>query len=395
MKVVRGRPRPFHHHFNTKIQYRVKMTSSIETNKYKDKVDERPIRVDHSLMGRRESEGSSVDGVSHEDISEFWGGSGGCVLLNFTTERGDAVSHPSFGEEAVRDLCARVLGKLYKNISRLNQTDFLIEFEASDNPTLFAIKLGNTHTWLGMELQMDAHIGTAMTLKKVSKQREEAQDIVDNAKVMPDKNIISSLEKQKVKKTSEEDSTGKEDTMLKVLESMSQKIEDLEKTAKENHTATSIPNIRGQDFWTPSTSTLIDQPQRQDGVYLMEQLPRVGYFSGEKPTPKGEIDFKTWKSDVTGNLQNYPELSLRPGIRSSLRGNAKELLEGLPTGTTVREIVDMLTRQYGTVESSDQLLATFYQLLQNKGEEVANFVTRLVGTLNKIQKRLPPLGTLR
>ena len=52
--------------------------------------------------------------------------------------------------------------------------DFLIEFEASDNPTLFAIKLGNTHTWLGMELHMDAHIGTAMTLKKVSMQHEEA-----------------------------------------------------------------------------------------------------------------------------------------------------------------------------------------------------------------------------
>ena len=106
----------------------------------------------------------------------------------------------------------------------------------------------------------------------------------------------------------------------------------------------------------------------------MEQLPRVGYFSGEKPTPKGEINFKTWKSDVTGNLQNYPELSLRPGIHSSLRGNAKELLEGLPTGATVREIVDMLMRQYGTVESSDQLLATFYQLSQNKGEEITNFV---------------------
>ena len=104
-----------------------------------------------------------------------------------------------------------------------------------------------------------------------------------------------------------------------------------------------------------------------------EQLPRVGYFSGEKPTPKGEIDFKTWKSDVTGNLQNYPELSLRPGIHSSLRGNAKELLEGLPTGATVCEIVDMLMRQYGTVESSDQLLTTFYQLSQNKGEEVTNF----------------------
>ena len=105
----------------------------------------------------------------------------------------------------------------------------------------------------------------------------------------------------------------------------------------------------------------------------MEQLPRVGYFSGEKPTPKGKIDFKTWKSDVTGNLQSYPELSVRPAICSSLRGDAKELLEGLPTGVTVCEIVDMLTREYGTVESSDQLLATFYQLSQNKGEEVTNF----------------------
>ena len=73
-KIVRGRPRPFHYHFNTKIQYRIKMTSSEETNKYKDKVDERPIRVDHSLMGRRESEGSSVDGVFHGDISGIFRG---------------------------------------------------------------------------------------------------------------------------------------------------------------------------------------------------------------------------------------------------------------------------------------------------------------------------------
>ena len=131
---------------------------------------------------------------------------------------------------------------------------------------------------------MDAHIGTTLTLEKVSKQHEEARDIVNNTRGVPDKNI------QKIKKTLEEDSTNKEDTMLKVLESMSWKTEDLEKTAKENHITTSIPNIRGQDFQTPSTSTLIDQPQRQDGVYLMEQLPRVGYFSGEKPTPKGEID---------------------------------------------------------------------------------------------------------
>ena len=209
-------------------------------------------------------------------------------FTKFHYRKGEAVSHPSFGEEAVRDLCTRALGKRYPNIVRLNQTDFLVEFEASDNPTLFAIKLGSTHTWLGMELHMDAHIGAAMTLEKVSKQCEEARDIVDKAKIRPNKNRSHSFEKPSEKKTVEEDSSNKEDTMLKVLESMSRKIEDLEKTTKENYTTSSMPNIRGQDFPTPSTSTLVDQPQKRDGIYLMEQLPTVGYFSREKPTPKGK-----------------------------------------------------------------------------------------------------------
>ena len=148
---------------------------------------------------------------------------------------GGIISHPAFGEEVVRDLCARVLGRRYKNIFRLNQMDFLIEFEASDNPTLFAIKLGNTHTWLGMELHMDAHIGTAMTLKKVSKQCEEAQHIVDNAKIMSSKDLTSTTDKTETKDEDEgcnekrKDSADKEDAMLRVLESMSRKIEDLDK----------------------------------------------------------------------------------------------------------------------------------------------------------------------
>ena len=58
-----------------------------------------------------------------------------------------------------------------------------------------------------------------------------------------------------------EDPADKENAMLKVLELMSRKIEDLDRTAKESHAATSIPNIRGQDFQTPSSGTLIDQPQ--------------------------------------------------------------------------------------------------------------------------------------
>ena len=73
-----------------------------------------------------------------------------------------------------------------------------------------------------------------MTLKKVSRQCEEAQNIVDNAKMMPSKNMTSSSGKTEMEKISEEgchekkeDIADKKDAMLKVLESMLQKIEEL------------------------------------------------------------------------------------------------------------------------------------------------------------------------
>ena len=111
---------------------------------------------------------------------------------------------------------------------------------------LFAIKLGNKHTWLGMELHMDAHIGTATTLKRVSMQHEEACTIVNNTKMMSGRDVptmMTSSGKTEMEKIPEEGChekvkaetvAEKEDAVLKVLESMSKKIEELDRTAKEN-----------------------------------------------------------------------------------------------------------------------------------------------------------------
>ena len=52
-------------------------------------------------------------------------------------------------------------------------------------------------------------------------------------------------------------------------------------------------------------------------------------------------------------------------------------------------------RQYGTVESSDQLLATFYQLSQNKGEEFTNFHGTISRNFKQDPKKVSSLGTLR
>ena len=78
---------------------------------------------------------------------------------------------------------------------------------------------------------MDAHIGTTMMLKKVSKQCKEAWTLVENAKIMPNKKHDEYIRKNRDGEEfrrgcygKREDPADKENAMLKVLELMSQRI---------------------------------------------------------------------------------------------------------------------------------------------------------------------------
>ena len=140
-------------------------------------VDERPIRPDHALVGR---EGSSVDreyqDEASSEIMEVKAHPFG-VLLNFRTEKGESVTHPAFSEDAVRDICARVLGKLPMNVRRLNNYDFVVGFTEDDHLTVFTHELGRQINWFDQRLLIDAHIATFDTLSCISRMREEARRV--------------------------------------------------------------------------------------------------------------------------------------------------------------------------------------------------------------------------
>ena len=98
--------------------------------------------------------------------------------------------------------------------------------------------------------------------------------MVDTAKMTSGRNVptmTTSSRKTDMEKTPEESfhekvkagiTEEKEDAMLRVLESMSKKIEELDRTAKESLASTSVPNIRGQEFRTLSMGMLTEQPHR-------------------------------------------------------------------------------------------------------------------------------------
>ena len=59
------------------------------------------------------------------------------------------------------------------------ETDYLVEFIKTDNPTVFAIELGSVHKWLGIDLHIHVHICTSNTLRKVSQECKKACEIMN------------------------------------------------------------------------------------------------------------------------------------------------------------------------------------------------------------------------
>ena len=79
------------------------MTSASKKGYPRGEMDERPIRLDHALVGEEEMEGSSVDGVSIESYgeTEILMAHPLSMLLYLTTKEGYAIPHSAFGKEAV------------------------------------------------------------------------------------------------------------------------------------------------------------------------------------------------------------------------------------------------------------------------------------------------------
>ena len=135
---------------------------------------------------------------------------------------------------------------------KLNQTDYLVELKKTDNPTIFAIELRSVHKWLGIDLNIDVHIGTKDTLRKVSQECEKACKIMNTGmasdskqgKTIPPSKLSSwgIIEGEIVKKVL----LSKEKKMQCRRCLNEEKIEQLDRATKDSIASASILNIKGK-----------------------------------------------------------------------------------------------------------------------------------------------------
>lgn len=112
----------------------------------------------------------------------------------------------------------------------------------------------------------------------------------------------------------------------------------------------------------------------EKGYRYPQVLPRLPPFSGDAK----DTTFNLWHFEVQCMLEEKrAEADIKLAIRRSLKGQASRTLMSLGTTASVSDILKKFKTVFGSTESSQTVLSTFYSLRQKEGEDAGTFASRL------------------
>ncbi|XP_052814172.1 uncharacterized protein LOC128241268 [Mya arenaria] len=108
-------------------------------------------------------------------------------------------------------------------------------------------------------------------------------------------------------------------------------------------------------------------------------LPKIPSFSGDIPTPKGEVQYMVWQYEVQCLIRvgDLSEVNILTVIRASQRGRAREIIAPLGERASLSVVMDKLDAVFSNASSKEDLLQQFFNSTQQPGESITTFACRL------------------
>ena len=119
-------------------------------------------------------------------------------------------------------------------------------------------------------------------------------------------------------------------------------------------------------------------------IQVPQQL-RLAAFSGEEPTPKGEVSYLVWQYEIKCLMRekSHSENTILQAVRRSLKGFAGRTLLSLGEKVTLQQILEKLDGIYGIVYSGEAIMQQFYTESQKTGESAAVWACRIEDLLQR------------
>ena len=130
-----------------------------------------------------------------------------------------------------------------------------------------------------------------------------------------------------------------------------------------------------------SVTRIPSEPTYQQGHHHEERLqtksPALPVFSGELPTPKGEVEFDNWIFQIKSLQKTFTDNAIRNAVVANARGIVKTEVHAVGYNAELSLMISHWEDRFGLGETNDTLLLEFHQMLQGVNEKVQDYSSKL------------------
>ena len=177
------------------------------------------------------------------------------------------------------------------------------------------------------------------------------------------------------------DASSQRATIAELAHRMDHQASLINKLREEHSQVESIPRI-SSSIVTPDVATGLE-------VRKMTRNPDLPIFSGEKPTPKQEVEYDNWIFQVKNLRKTYTDDAIKNGVVARVRGVANLIVRSAGYESTLDHIIQCLDDNFSHSETDDCLLQEFHQMQQGIKEGVLEYGSKLECKFRFLQERFP------
>ena len=176
-------------------------------------------------------------------------------------------------------------------------------------------------------------------------------------------------------------------------QSIERDIKDLLDRFEEQVKRIELTQSKISSFTGPPSPGRVDTPPGYDNsgsprtrVFKQLTLPR---FSGALPVPKGEGSYDQYMFQLKGFHATYTDDAIKSGMIGSITDDARDYLDFIGFDKELPVLISTLEEWYGKGETTDKIQQEFYQLTQDRNEQVQQFAGRLEFRYKKLVTSYP------
>ena len=322
------------------------------------------------------------------------------ILFKMLREDGRPLPVGCFSERGVARKVYALTGVTVERVTMVTPTDALVEFAPGTLVVTIAQALDQITEWEDHRVWVSVLMGNRQYIMKLCQERAETEEQKKAMEAEVERMHENQLEQQ--------------DKLSELIDKVNDQAKMVGEMQRNQVTLQSgfvprIPQLQGQVPVHSSVASSGSVPRipssvhTPTGVYGTTNVnpsfqgvqkkntknPDLPIFSGETPTPKGEVEYDNYIFQLQMLRSSYTDDAIHNAIVATVRTQAKMAIRAIGYGSNLDTMIRQLQDRFGLGETVDLLGQEFHQLMQQPKEKVGEFGGKLEYKFRLLQEKCP------